>query len=1240
MARILREHFKERMKIEMAPWAKAYTVDMKDMYTELTLDKIENKPSGPSHSKISNYKDLFRENQDCGKRQDDRGRKKSKIPIIKKENHKTPIKEKFVDYRMRVKQSKIPIPSKTVKKATRQASVGTKSDSAMGEKVKTEVKEKHKGDRVLLKAEQGFGKTTLSRKITWDWAMSIFTTFSIVFFVSLKLVRPGDVIENIIIQQTPPLEGMNVTPNQLKKILNTFGHRCLIIFDGLDEIPSKVKPEIEQIIKGRKLYYCNIFLTSRPHTVAEFENDFQRVARLQGFTREHTDKLINKFFTDEKQRSEVQKFTTKHGLLHDSLHTCPILLVFICILSQNGHLDTTASCITTGDIYLKLVRSLYRKYCVRKSLPFKEQHFLEVLHQVGNLALQCLQTGNYLLERDEVLSTIGDDAFEYGFFSGHEDFRLLGDAVADVFITFPHRTIQDFFGAFSFVFSILDGINIDSFIRIFLTNVYFLEFSLFAIAYIPNVSKKTTGVKEAMVQYALDRINLPQLDLSYFKFLFPALLWSTAVANEQKLVVKFLKELLSKCDRVKFVLMNLEEFSFGIFDAIKCLFPNLHCIYLNEHSVRSDGLYLAFPPELYPGYLNLIIYYQHADIFLKIKAFLTALQRKICLFVLVSRLEPEVDFSVFMCPEISKIQLMCCGNQICRVSFGFTQQRCDQLTHISIKELHVTKSCLVALSNANKAGYFPVLSHVEFPDCHFVDNNNIVSLFQSTWPNISALNVNTCFLSKVDVDVLSNHDSLLPSLNSLSLYLGENYKLISEVNVPVLARFRKVGQNNEFTLTALLSKSLTHLQLRDIDTNNYIEVTKSVNRRSLPNLTDLCMSLAISDKMHWVRKMFMHLVGKTLMHWMRKLDVPSLQSLTIHRFIYSMETLYMFTQTPVLTQLYKLDISHSSGVTGVLSILLCHSFPALETLILSDCWLNSDDLRSLAQGNTKGRLPKVKYLDISQNQNIKIERETFFCYAAQWEELHCLKIDGVEGSSDVFSQQNDCLINLKEIVFHSPGKGIIDENSSKRWMNLTKVEMACVIKDFTNTVIGFVHNVERGNLPSLKTIKIHVLSYVIHSCEFLPKLWETLNKKLKPSVCKRVMISLTKLLQKYSSDDSISQLSNDMHFSEDELVGKTVGDFFQLLDDKLVGKIVDYLVTEIILEEPMTGDEKDFLHNTLTSTMSQVMGSDEQKIGSPFFTEVHNIPTLKQRLHMRNVCVFTYFKIVPKRTKLNEKYYR
>ena len=248
--------------------------------------------------------------------------------------------------------------------------------------------------------------------------------------------------------------------------------------------------------------------------------------------------------------------------------------------------------------------------------------------------------------------------------------------------------------------------------------------------------------------------------------------------------------------------------------------------------------------------------------------------------------------------------------------------------------------------------------------------------------------------------------------------------------------------------------------------------------------------------------------------------------------------------------------------------------------------------------------------------------KTFFCCDAKWEELNCLIIDRVEeGSSNIFSQPNDYLINLKEVIFHSPGKGILDENCSKCWVSLTKVEMTCVIEDFTNTMIGFVYNVERGNLPSLETIKIKVLMYVMNSSEFLPSLWETLNKKLQPSVCQYSDGISYELGQICLSDETICELSHDKNLS----------------DEKIFGKVVDNLVKSIIQKEPMTCEEKDFLHNTLTNCMCHVSGlSDGPNTMRPCFQEVHSIPTLKQRLYMRNVCVFTFLKFVIKRPQINQ----
>ena len=47
------------MKIEMSPWVESYTVKMDELYTELSVEKIENRPAGPQGEVLKNYSELF-----------------------------------------------------------------------------------------------------------------------------------------------------------------------------------------------------------------------------------------------------------------------------------------------------------------------------------------------------------------------------------------------------------------------------------------------------------------------------------------------------------------------------------------------------------------------------------------------------------------------------------------------------------------------------------------------------------------------------------------------------------------------------------------------------------------------------------------------------------------------------------------------------------------------------------------------------------------------------------------------------------------------------------------------------------------------------------------------------------------------------------------------------------------------------------------------------------------------------
>ena len=55
----IRPFTEQAMKIEVAPWISDYVVDMDELYTELSLEKIDNKLRGEKATVVEDYKELF-----------------------------------------------------------------------------------------------------------------------------------------------------------------------------------------------------------------------------------------------------------------------------------------------------------------------------------------------------------------------------------------------------------------------------------------------------------------------------------------------------------------------------------------------------------------------------------------------------------------------------------------------------------------------------------------------------------------------------------------------------------------------------------------------------------------------------------------------------------------------------------------------------------------------------------------------------------------------------------------------------------------------------------------------------------------------------------------------------------------------------------------------------------------------------------------------------------------------------
>ena len=82
-----------------------------------------------------------------------------------------------------------------------------------------------------MKGPLGSGKSRVARKIQRDWIKDILVTFSVVFLISVKLVNPGEAIENVIVQQ------YCLSKDDKHKVLDLLqnpNRKCCIILDAVE----------------------------------------------------------------------------------------------------------------------------------------------------------------------------------------------------------------------------------------------------------------------------------------------------------------------------------------------------------------------------------------------------------------------------------------------------------------------------------------------------------------------------------------------------------------------------------------------------------------------------------------------------------------------------------------------------------------------------------------------------------------------------------------------------------------------------------------------------------------------------------------------------------------------------------------------------------------------------------------------------------------------------------------------
>ena len=376
----------------------------------------------------------------------------------------------------------------------------------------------------------------------------------------------------------------------------------------------------------------------------------------------------------------------------------------------------------------------------------------------------------------------------------------------------------------------------------------------------------------------------------------------------------------------------------------------------------------------------------------------------------------RTDLTNLLHKDLHKIHVL--STHVASESFIRKVMYCPHLSHLSIVGLF-DKSVFVVLNKAVECGNLPQLRHLSFSGAFRVsDLESLPTLFHPDLPSLRYLNLYNCQLSSNDIRALFSLETTSPLRYLTCLTMNWFTKASEELLMKVLR------QNN-----------LTELNL------------------SMP-LWEIC---CIKD--------------------FKPQFFAKLKILRLEKCINSAEELEHLSDIVNSLKLQILDISHSSGITGSVCTLLEQHFPCLNTLVLSNCQLNLEDLPALAKADVEGRLPELYNLDISQNVE---DVDNLFSSGCKWENLVSLDIRYDFGLGDSLNGLEafvklGCLCSLQNLRFYvDAAKKVFTELSGTKWPNLRTLEIVSTLRDIEYALKYAKDLIKTDCYPSLRTVCVVV----------------------------------------------------------------------------------------------------------------------------------------------------------------------
>ena len=313
-------------------------------------------------------------------------------------------------------------------------------------------------DTVLIDGAPGVGKSTLCKKIAKDWAngtVEELKKFKLVMLVPLRRFPSAKKVDEIF-KKTDHEETYRSAIDIVKR---DSGEGILLMLDGFDELSPELRKDSEslflELITGRRLTNCTLFVTSRPYASQDLKSleTFSRHVEILGFSEDQIKDCIKSAFPEESGKGKADDLIRDLASREDLLSLCyvPMNCAIVIAVYRGEGLSLPN---TVTELYKMYLTRALERYTRKTNLKISRKIRLENLpgdldkrvNALAGIAYKLLINDKFIFSQED-LEASGVAGMELEKIGLVTSFTIEDGYGETENFQFLHLTIQEFLAA-------------------------------------------------------------------------------------------------------------------------------------------------------------------------------------------------------------------------------------------------------------------------------------------------------------------------------------------------------------------------------------------------------------------------------------------------------------------------------------------------------------------------------------------------------------------------------------------------------------------------------------------------------------------------------------------------------------------------------------------------------------------------------------------------------------------------